>query len=155
MAAKKNSTAKKSTAKTSAAKAEPVKEEVKETAAKAADTAKTEAKAEAKTETVKAETQETKAAAEKPAAKKETKATTSTAAKKPAKKVELVQEVYVEYGDQQVFTDEIVNRIKDKYVGEGHYLASIKSLRVYLNMDERKAYYVINDKPEENQFVEF
>ena len=158
MAAKKKPATKTSTAsKTSAAKTEPVKETeakaepVKETAAKAVDTAKTETK----TETVKAENQETKAAAEKTAAKKETKAAATAAPKKTAKKTEITQEVYVEYGDQQIYTDEIVNRIKEKYVGEGHYLASIKSLKVYLKLEERKAYYVINDKAEENQFVEF
>lgn len=150
MAAKSKKTATKTTASKTAAKtAETVKETAAKTA-KAADTVKEEVKS-AEVETKEA-VQETKAAEEKTVAKKETKA---TAAKKPVKKTDLVQEVYVEYGDQQVYTDEIVKRIKEKYVNEGHYLASIKSLKVYLNLEERKAYYVVNDKPEENQFVEF
>ena len=145
MAAKKKTAAKTSAAKTTAAKAA---DTAKETAVKAADTAKADVKS-AETE-VKAAVQETKATAEKASVKKETKAP----AKKPAKKAEAVQEVYVEWGDQQVQTDEIVNRIRDKYVSEGHYAASIKSLKVYLNLEQRKAYYVINDKAED-QFVEF
>ncbi|MBR1741666.1 MAG: hypothetical protein IJ733_07295 [Lachnospiraceae bacterium] len=151
MAAKKKTAAKTSAAKTATtAKAA---DTVKETAAKAADTAKVDtAKAETKSAAAeeKAEAPETKATAEKAVAKKDTKAP----AKKTAKKAEAVQEVYVEWGNQQIQTDEIVNRIREKYVSEGHYAASIKSLKVYLNLEQRKAYYVINDKAED-QFVEF
>lgn len=150
-------TKKKPATKTSAAK-------TTETVAKAADTAKaTETKAE---ETAKKAASAVKAEAktaekEATAAKKETKAAAAKAdtkkapAKKPAKKkTDLVQEVFVEFNGNQILTDDIVNRIKESYQNEGHYLSSIKSLRVYVNLEERKAYYVINDKAEE-RFVEF
>lgn len=120
----------------------PVKAEVKETPA----AAKTPAKAEGK-ETAKAVAP--KAAAKKAPAKK--------AAKKPAaKKVvkEAVEEVFFEYNGEQLLTKEIVERVKEAYKNEGHRVGAIKSLRIYINPDERKAYYVINDKAE-GKFVEF
>ena len=122
--------------------AAPAKPEVKktETAAKAAQTVKEEAK-----------TTATAAKETKPAAKPAKAPAKKTAVKK---KADPVQEVFVEYGGDQILTEDIVNRIKETYVNEGHYASSIKSLRVYVNLEERKAYYVINDKAED-RFVEF
>lgn len=77
-----------------------------------------------------------------------------TTAKKKAAEKELVQEVYIEYNQDQILTKELVERIQEEYKNEGHRISSIKSLRVYINLDERKAYYVINDKSE-GKFVEF
>lgn len=101
------------------------------------------AKAEDKKPVVKAE--------KKPAAKKPAKKTTTKRASK--KPVEKIQEIYVEYGDPfQVET--IVDKIHEAYRADGHRVGAIKSLRVYINPVERKAYYVINDKAED-KFVEF
>lgn len=72
----------------------------------------------------------------------------SKKSKKDAKLVENVQELYIELGDNKVHTEDIFNRIKETYKSEGHRISSIKKLQVYMNLDERKAYYVINDKPE-------
>lgn len=77
-----------------------------------------------------------------------------TTAKKKAAEKEVVQEVYIEYNQDQILTKELVERIQEEYKNEGHRISSIKSLRVYINLDERKAYYVINDKSE-GKFVEF
>lgn len=97
----------------------------------------------------------------KPVAAKATKTTkkpaASTAAKKTVKakkEEEKIQEVFFEYGGDQILTEDIVERIKNTYKEEGHRISSIKSLRVYINPEERKAYYVINDKAE-GKFVEF
>ena len=85
----------------------------------------------------------------------EKKAPVKRAAKKPVKKVETVEEVFVEYANEQILTEGLVNRIKEQYKNEGHRVGAIKSLRVYINLEHRRAYYVINDKHEENKFIEF
>ena len=107
------------------------------------------------------ETKKTTAEAKKAPAKKaeETKATAKTTkkttARKAAKKpVEKITEVYFEYNGEQILSEELVGRIQEAYKNEGHRISSIKTLRVYINPDERKAYYVINDKAE-GKFVEF
>lgn len=164
---KKVSVAKETKSVANSAKAAPV------AAAQSAVAAKTTPKAEGEAKTTKSavkeapakvtpEAKETaaKTVTAKPAAKKT--AAKKTTAKKPAtkkattKKVvkELVEEVYFEYNNEQLLTKEIVDRIKETYKGEGHRISSIKSLRVYINPDERKAYYVINEKAE-GKFVEF
>lgn len=98
--------------------------------------------------------------AEKPVAKKTTakkttekKAATKKATKKAAVK-EVVEEVFFEYNGEQILSKELVERIKETWKNEGHRIGSIKSLRVYINPEERKAYYVINDKAD-GKFVEF
>lgn len=87
-----------------------------------------------------------KAPAKKPAAKKTTR--------KSVKKAEPIQEVFYEYAGEQILTEELVGRIKEQYKSEGHRVGAIKSLRVYINPEHRKAYYVINDKAE-GSFIEF
>lgn len=76
--------------------------------------------------------------------------------KKAPKKGEqvAVEEVYFEYNGEQLLSNELVERIKLEYKNEGHRISSIKTLRVYVSLEERKAYYVINDKAE-GKFVEF
>ena len=145
---------------------QPVKKEEVKPVAKKTETVKTEP---VKAITVKTEKKvqptESKPAAkatEKPVAKttaKETKATAKTTKKtttrKAAKKpVEKITEVYFEYNGEQILSEELVGRIQEAYKNEGHRISSIKTLRVYINPDERKAYYVINDKAE-GKFVEF
>ena len=81
----------------------------------------------------------------------------NTVKKQPAAKraeKEIVQEVYFEYNGSQILSNELLDRIKEEYKNEGHRISSIKTLRVYINPDDRKAYYVINDKAE-GKSVEF
>ena len=80
--------------------------------------------------------------------------TTAKKSKKDSKEVENVQEVYIEFGDNKILSEEIIENIKQAYKAEGHRISSIKKLQVYMNLDEKKAYYVINDKAE-GKFVEF
>lgn len=54
--------------------------------------------------------------------------------------------IFVEYHGEQRKVEEIVDRIKDEWVSQGHRLSSIKTLNVYLKPEEFTAYYVINDK---------
>ena len=44
-------------------------------------------------------------------------------------------------------------KVEEAYKADGHRPGNIKSMQVYLNLDERRAYYVINGNPE-NKFVE-
>ena len=89
-----------------------------------------------------------KKAVKKPAEKKTTR---TRRAKKP---VEKVQEVYFEYQDEQFQAESLVARIHEAYKAEGHRVGAIKSLKVYINPVEHKAYYVINDKAE-GKYIEF
>lgn len=77
--------------------------------------------------------------------------------KQPAAKraeKDMVQEVFFEYNGEQVLSNELIDRIKEEYKNEGHRISSIKTLQVYINLEHRKAYYVINGKGE-GKFVEF
>lgn len=124
-------------------------------ATKAVAAKKTEEKPAVKTEEKKpaVKTEEKKPVAKKTVAKKSTakKPATKRAAKKP---VEKVQEVFVEYNGDQFLTNEIVEKIHEEYRAEGHRVGAIKSLRVYIDPENRKAYYVINDKAD-GKFVMF
>ena len=86
------------------------------------------------------------AAAEKTSAKAEAKV---TAAKEEVKEAHIF-----EIDGTQVSTEDVVARIKDAYKAEGHQIGRIKKIDVYYNFGERRAYYVINDNPED-KFVEF
>lgn len=83
-----------------------------------------------------------KKAAAKPAKKKTTK--------KPAAKKPLVIENFFEVDGEQVRVDveEVKGKIYEAYKNDGHRTSNIRSLKVYYNLPERKAYYVINGKEE-------
>lgn len=89
-----------------------------------------------------------------PVEKKETekktaakKATGKKPAKKPAaKEVEKIEEIYVQFSGQELFTKEVLERAKQAYIAEGHRESSIKSIRLYIKPEEHMAYYVINEK---------
>lgn len=141
MADKKNTTAKKETAvKTNAAVtaaaatvAAAKKTEAAAPAAKTADTVK-KTEAPKKTETKKAE-----------APKK------APAAKKAEPRV---QEVYFEFDGKQVEAGQVVSLIEQAYKNEGHQVGRIKDLKVYINSEEGKAYYVINGDNGEGKYIE-
>ena len=72
------------------------------------------------------------------------KSTRKTSAKK--KEVEKVEEVWVQFGGQEIIANNIVSKAKQDYVADGHRESSIKTVRVYIKPEENMAYYVINDK---------
>ncbi len=74
-----------------------------------------------------------------------------TSKKKP---VAMIQETFIEVNGDQINTEALVERIKQTYKDEGHRIGAIKSLRTYLNLSERRAYYVVNDK-EEQRYIDF
>lgn len=119
------------------------KEEVKKEAPKA------EVKKEApkKAEVKKAEAK--KAPAKKEAPKKEApkkEAPKKAAAKKaPAKKAEVKETFAVQFAGKDYASDVIVKLVKDAYKATKNK-AAIKTLNVYVNTDDSRAYYVINDE---------
>ncbi|MBO4395192.1 MAG: hypothetical protein J5819_02455 [Eubacterium sp.] len=117
-----------------------------------------------------------KPAAKKPAAKPAAKSASAdkkpaaTAKKAPAKKaapkrgrkpgsknkvVESVQETIVQVDGVDIAVAEtLVERVKEAYKNSGHRVGNIKSLRIYINVNDRKAYYVINDKADDNAVID-
>lgn len=85
-----------------------------------------------------------KAPAKKEAPKKE--APKKTAAKKaPAKKAEVKETFAVQFAGKDYASDVIVKLVKDAYKATKNK-AAIKTLNVYVNTDDSRAYYVINDE---------
>ncbi|MEE3467704.1 MAG: DUF6465 family protein [Eubacterium sp.] len=111
-----------------------------------------------------------KPAAKKPAAKKAAPAKKPVAKKAPAKKtttkrgrkpgsknkvVESVQETIIQFqGADVVVAENLVDRVKEAYKNSGHRVGNIKSLRIYVNVEEKKAYYVINDKQDDSNVID-
>lgn len=142
MADKKNTTAKKETvAKTNTAAA--IAATVAKKAEPAAPVAKTADTTAKKTEAPKA--------AEKKAPAKKAEAPKKTAAKKAEPRV---QEVYFEFDGKQVEAGQVVSLIEQAYKNEGHQIGRIKDLKVYINSEEGKAYYVINGDDGEGKYIE-
>ncbi len=126
-------------------KAEEKPEEVKaEAPAEKAEEKPEEVKAEAPAP--KAEEKPKKAPAKKSDAAK--KSTRSTANKKADAKTEKVEEIYIQFLGQEISTNDILERVKQAYKEEGHRVALIKSMKLYIKPEDGMAYYVINDKHE-------
>lgn len=81
---------------------------------------------------------------EKPA-KKTTKKVCAT--KKTTKKAEeTTTEVVLQFQGNEVTTASIEEKVKAKFVEEGHKAGNIKTLTVYVKPEEAAAYYVINEE---------
>ena len=103
------------------------------------ETKKTVAAPEAKVE---APVAETKAAP----AKKAAKAAPAKKAVKAAAPAEKMEEIVIQYSAMEWKGSELMERAKAAYVAEGHRAAGIKSVNLYVKPEEKKAYYVINEK---------
>ena len=100
-------------------------------------------KAEVKKEAPKKEAPK-KAEVKKAPAKKE--APKKAAAKKaPAKKAEVKETFAVQFAGKDYASDVIVKLVKDAYKATKNK-AAIKTLNVYVNTDDSRAYYIINDE---------
>lgn len=124
----------------------------KNTTAKKETAVKTNAAVTAAAATV-AAAKKTEAPKKAPAAKK---AEPKKRGRKPvAKKAEpRVQEVYFEFDGKQVEAGQVVSLIEQAYKNEGHQIGRIKDLKVYINSEEGKAYYVINGDNGEGKYIE-
>ena len=128
-------------------KAEEKKPEEMNTIEKKAEEVKEAAKAATKTATAKAK--ETAKVVE--AKAKETVKATKTNAKKSvakaaAKTVAIKAQTIIQYQNNEVDTAKVEERVKAKFVSEGHKAASIKKMNIYIKPEDYSAYYVINDK---------
>lgn len=56
------------------------------------------------------------------------------------------ENVFVELDGRQFKTEEVLEKVRTAWVAEGHRAGNIKKLDVYINMNEFRAYYVINEK---------
>ena len=117
---------------------------VKKDAADVQETKAVETKAAAPAAEAKAETPvaEPKAAPAKKTARTAAKRAVKAAAPAPEKLEELV----IQYGVMEWKGAELMERAKAAYAAEGHRISSIKSLSLYVKPEERKAYYVVNEK---------
>lgn len=46
----------------------------------------------------------------------------------------------------EISESEMIAKVKEKWVSEGNLVKSIKSLVMYVKLEERKVYYIINDE---------
>ena len=86
---------------------------------------------------------ETKAA---PAKKSTKTAPAKKAAKAAAPVEEKMEEIVIQYGAMEWKGAELLEKAKAAYAAEGHRASAIKSLNLYVKPEEKKAYYVINEK---------
>lgn len=153
----KNTTAKKTVEKKAVSvvkAAEPEVQAEEKTEVKAAEEIPGEEKTEVQeAETAGEEKPEVKTAAKKTVKPAAVKKTTKTAAKKetvakPAKTAKASvasQKIVLQMnGREEISVENIVNRVKEAYVAEGHSAASIKNVEVYIKPEEGMAYYVID-----------
>lgn len=150
-----------------AQKKEDVKDTVVKATVKAEETKTAPAKASAKAEPKKeaAVQEEVKADAPKKRGRKPGSKNASTLAKeaknagakntsgrkkasggRAAKKEELTPEIYLQYNGGETVMSEIMDRIKQQFINEGHRAGNMKTLQVYMKPEENAVYYVINEK---------
>ena len=66
--------------------------------------------------------------------------------KREAKETAKKDEVYVQFAGEEFAVQDVMEKAKAAYVEEGHRASAIKSVRLYIKPEERRAYYVINEK---------
>lgn len=116
---------------------------VKPTKAVEAEKVQKAAEAEKVQEAVKVEKAEKAAEKVEKKAERAEKKTEKKTSAKPAQKVE---EVFLQFGGEEWNVAQLKQAAQDAYVAEGHRASTIKKLSVYVKPEERKAYYVVNDK---------
>ena len=88
---------------------------------------------------------EVKKEAPKKEAPKKAEVKKAAAKKAPAKKAEVKETFAVQFAGKDYASDVIVKLVKDAYKATKNK-AAIKTLNVYVNTDDSRAYYVINDE---------
>ena len=66
--------------------------------------------------------------------------------KKLDKAAQKVEEMILQFQEGEWDLSAVKEQIVAAYVAEGHRASAIKKLTIYLKPEERKAYYVINEK---------
>lgn len=52
---------------------------------------------------------------------------------------------YVEYSGKQIEEKEVIAKVKELWVADGHKVKDLKTLNLYVKPEENSAYYVINE----------
>lgn len=121
-------------------------ESVKKAVEKAAAVVAEEFKQEKLAETVSAEPVEEKKTVAKKTTEKKVTEKKAPAKKVTEKKAVVKEEIFVQFGNQEVFATDVVERVKNAYIAEGHTAESIEKVRVYIKPEENMIYYVVNDE---------
>ena len=81
-----------------------------------------------------------------PVTKKATKVckTAADGISQRAAKINCKEGVYVQYGQHEVRTSDVVELAKADYVNKGNKFSDIKEIQVYIKPTENAAYYVVN-----------
>lgn len=61
-----------------------------------------------------------------------------------ATKGSIKEEVYVQYGQHEIRTIDIMDKAKTDYLSRGHKVSEIKEIQVYIKPSDNAAYYVVN-----------
>ncbi len=77
-------------------------------------------------------------------ARKQSKKATDAAANVAAR-FTCKEEIFVQYGNYEVRTRDIVDRAKTDYISKGHSQKDIKEIQVYIKPADNAAYYVVNN----------
>lgn len=67
---------------------------------------------------------------------------------------EMSVDTFMEFNGMQVSVEELTERAKEAYVASGHNIQDVDSVKLYINANERRVYYIVNDNPE-GKFIEF
>ncbi len=86
----------------------------------------------------------TKAAPAVEVAKKQSQKATDAAAG-VASRLICKEEIFVQYGNHEVRTKDILDRAKADYLSKGHSLKDIKEIQVYIKPADNAVYYVVNN----------
>lgn len=67
---------------------------------------------------------------------------------------EILVDTFVEFNGMQICVEELVLRAREAFLANGGNLQEVDTVKVYINANERRAYYVINENPQ-SKFIEF
>lgn len=76
------------------------------------------------------------------------------AVKKVVDGKEILVDTYFEFNGMQVCVEELVDRAKEAYLAGGGSMDRVEQVKIYINANERRAYYVVNDESH-GKFIEF
>lgn len=76
------------------------------------------------------------------------------AVKKVVDGKEIMVDTFVEFNGMQICVEELVSRAKEAFIAGGNKIQDVDNVKIYINANERRAYYVINDNPQ-SKFIEF
>lgn len=69
----------------------------------------------------------------------------TTEVKKAKEKKEGKVELYVQFSNQEVVTDVVLERVKQAYTTAGNEVTENDDIRIYIKPEENKVYYVVNN----------